>query len=153
EVGSHVAREAAGTPLVVVRGPDGTVRGFRNACRHRGMQVANGTGCARALVCRYHGWTYNLESPLRHIPPEEGFPGFDQEKHSLVEVKAEERQGLVFVTQDGPPRSDASLDGLDRLIASDQRLFATAEREFEVNWKILLEGFIEGYHIKSTHPD
>src|SRR5215470_17031301 len=41
EVGSHVAREAAGTPLVVVRGPDGTVRGFRNACRHRGMQVAN----------------------------------------------------------------------------------------------------------------
>ena len=72
EVGSYVAREAAGTPIVVVRGADGKVRAFRNACRHRGMQVASGTGCARAFVCRYHGWTYNLEGRLRHIPHEDG---------------------------------------------------------------------------------
>jgi nitrite reductase/ring-hydroxylating ferredoxin subunit len=74
EAGSYVAREAAGTPIVVVRGSDGKVRAFRNACRHRGMQVASGAGCARAFVCRYHGWTYNLEGRLRHIPHEEGFP-------------------------------------------------------------------------------
>jgi phenylpropionate dioxygenase-like ring-hydroxylating dioxygenase large terminal subunit len=153
EVGSYVAREAAGTPLVVVRGADGKVRAFRNACRHRGMQVASGSGCARAFVCRYHGWTYNLEGRLRHIPHEEGFPGFDKEAHPLVPVAAEERLGLVFVTQDQPSRGDNALDGLARLISPDQRLFGSAEREFEVNWKILLEGFIEGYHIKSTHPE
>lgn len=117
------------------------------------MQVASGTGCARAFVCRYHGWTYNLEGRLRHIPHEEGFPGFDKEAHPLVPVTASERLGLVFVTQDSPALGDDSLDGLARLIGPDQRLFATAEREFEVNWKILLEGFIEGYHIKSTHPE
>ena len=137
----------------MVRGADGKVRAFRNACRHRGMQVASGTGCARAFVCRYHGWTYNLEGRLRHIPHEEGFPGFDKEAHPLVPVTASERLGLVFVTQDEPALGDDSLGGLARLIAPDQRLFATAEREFEVNWKILLEGFIEGYHIKSTHPE
>jgi phenylpropionate dioxygenase-like ring-hydroxylating dioxygenase large terminal subunit len=153
EAGSYVAREAAGTPIIVVRGSDGKVRAFRNACRHRGMQVASGTGCARAFVCRYHGWTYNLEGRLRHIPHEEGFPGFDKEAHPLVPVTASERFGLVFVTQDSPALGDDSLDGLARLIGPDQRLFATAEREFEVNWKILLEGFIEGYHIKSTHPE
>ena len=153
EAGSYVAREAAGTPIVVVRGADGKVRAFRNACRHRGMQVASGTGCARAFVCRYHGWTYNLEGRLRHIPHEEGFPGFSKEAHPLVPVTASERLGLVFVTQDSPALDDDSLGGLARLIAPDQRLFATAEREFEVNWKILLEGFIEGYHIKSTHPE
>jgi phenylpropionate dioxygenase-like ring-hydroxylating dioxygenase large terminal subunit len=153
EAGSYVAREAAGTPIVVVRGADGKVRAFRNACRHRGMQVASGTGCARAFVCRYHGWTYNLEGRLRHIPHEEGFPGFDKEAHPLVPVVASERFGLVFVTQDSPTLGDDSLAGLARLIGPDQRLFATAEREFEVNWKILLEGFIEGYHIKSTHPE
>jgi phenylpropionate dioxygenase-like ring-hydroxylating dioxygenase large terminal subunit len=153
EAGSYVAREAAGTPIVVVRGSDGKVRAFRNACRHRGMQVASGTGCARAFVCRYHGWTYNLEGRLRHIPHEEGFPGFDKEAHPLVPVTASERFGLVFVTQDSPALGDDSLDGLARLIGPDQRLFAVAEREFEVNWKILLEGFIEGYHIKSTHPE
>ena len=153
EAGSYVAREAAGTPIVAVRGSDGTVRAFRNACRHRGMQVASGAGCARALVCRYHGWTYNLEGRLRHIPHEEGFPGFDKAAHPLVPVIASECLGLVFVTQDSPALDDDSLGGLARLIAPDQRLFATAEREFEVNWKILLEGFIEGYHIKSTHPE
>ena len=45
------------------------------------MQVASGSGCTSAFVCRYHGWTYNLEGRLRHIPHEEGFPGFDKEAH------------------------------------------------------------------------
>ena len=153
EIGSYVAREAAGIPLVVVRGSDGRIRAFRNACRHRGMQVASGNGCARAFVCRYHGWTYNLEGRLRHIPHEAGFPGFDKEAHPLVPVAATERFGLVFVTQDEPALGDDSLGGLERLIAPDQRLFATGERDFEVNWKIFLESFIEGYHIKSTHPE
>jgi len=153
EVGSYVAREAAGIPIVVVRGSDGKVRAFRNACRHRGMQVASGSGCARAFVCRYHGWTYNLEGKLRHIPHEEGFPGFDQEAHPLVPVTAVERLGLVFVTQEEPAAGDESLDRLGKLIGPDQRLFATNERDFEVNWKIFLESFIEGYHIKSTHPE
>ncbi|MDP1964421.1 MAG: SRPBCC family protein [Reyranella sp.] len=153
EAGSFVAREAAGTPLVVVRGADGEVRAFRNACRHRGMQVASGSGCSKAFVCRYHGWTYNLEGRLRHIPHEEGFPGFDKEAHPLVPVTAREHLGLVFVTQNESMPGDESLDGLGRLIGPDQRVFATVERDFEVNWKILLESFIEGYHIKSTHPE
>lgn len=153
EVGSYIAREAAGVPLVVTRGVDGKVRAFRNACRHRGMQVAEGAGCARAFVCRYHGWTYNLEGHLRHIPHESGFPGFDKEAHPLMPVTATERLGLVFVTQDEPAAGGDPLEGLDRLINPDQRLFATAERDFDVNWKIFLESFIEGYHIKSTHPD
>jgi phenylpropionate dioxygenase-like ring-hydroxylating dioxygenase large terminal subunit len=153
EPGSFVAREAAGVPLVVVRGTDGEVRAFRNACRHRGMQVASGTGCTRAFTCRYHGWTYNLEGRLRHIPHDAGFPGFDKEAHPLVPVTAAERMGLVFVTQATPTLEGDPLGELDRLIAPDQRLFATAERDFEVNWKIFLESFIEGYHIKSTHPE
>jgi phenylpropionate dioxygenase-like ring-hydroxylating dioxygenase large terminal subunit len=153
EPGSYLAREAAGTPIVAVRGTDGKVRAFRNACRHRGMQVATGSGCTRAFVCRYHGWTYNLEGKLRHIPHEDGFPGFDKELHPLVPVTATEKFGLVFVTQDEPAMGDDSLDGLTRLIEPDQRIFATAERDFDVNWKIFLESFIEGYHIRSTHPE
>lgn len=55
ENGSYLARVAAGNPIVVTRNSDGTVRAFFNACRHRGMQVAEGSGCARALSCPYHG--------------------------------------------------------------------------------------------------
>ena len=153
ETGSWVAREAAGTPVVVVRGADGIVRAFRNACRHRGMTVAEGSGCSRALVCRYHGWVYNLEGQLRHIPHEAGFPGFDKESHPLRPLAAVERHGLVYVCQDGEAGDEDPLPGIDRLLSPDQRLFATAERDFDANWKILLESFIEGYHIKSTHPE
>jgi choline monooxygenase len=48
EPGSWIARTTVGTPLLVVRGADGIVRGFRNACRHRGMRLADGEGCTKA---------------------------------------------------------------------------------------------------------
>ena len=38
EAGSFIARDAAGRPIVAVRGKDGVVRAFQNVCRHRGMR-------------------------------------------------------------------------------------------------------------------
>jgi phenylpropionate dioxygenase-like ring-hydroxylating dioxygenase large terminal subunit len=150
EIGSYVAREAAGVPLVVVRGADRKVRAFRNACRHRGTQVASGSGCARSFVCPYHAWTYELDGRLRHVPHAGGFPGLDKKLHGLVPVHAEERLGLVFVSQE---ESKSARDKLPVLIRPQQQLFATNEQDYDVNWKILLEGFIEGYHIRFTHPE
>jgi phenylpropionate dioxygenase-like ring-hydroxylating dioxygenase large terminal subunit len=153
EKGSYVAREAAGVPILAVRGEDGRVRAFRNACRHRGMQVAQGTGCAKSFVCGYHGWTYRLDGSLRHIPHETGFPGLDKDKHALVPVRAEERHGLVFVTQEGKGARDGTLEKMPALIDAEQMIFACSESVVPANWKILLEGFIEGYHIRATHKD
>ena len=150
--GAYVARDAAGIPILVARGNDGRVRAFRNACRHRGMQIAQGTGCARAFVCRYHGWTYGLDGALRHISHESGFPGLDPAAHGLVPVGATEALGTVFITQDAPAIEDHSLAALPKLLTPDQQLYDIGEDEIPANWKLLLEGFIEGYHIRSTHP-
>ena len=76
--GDYVARKAAGVPILAVRGEDGEVRAFINACRHRGAEVASGTGCTRAFVCPYHGWTYGLEGRLERVQHERGFPGLDK---------------------------------------------------------------------------
>jgi phenylpropionate dioxygenase-like ring-hydroxylating dioxygenase large terminal subunit len=150
--GDFVARTAAGTPVVAVRGDDGQVRAFRNACRHRGMQVAKGSGNARAFACRYHGWTYGLDGTLKRVPHEHGFPGLDKNCHGLVPMPTRELAGLIFVIQDGF-EDWSSLDGLPQLIGPRQTLFETTERVTEANWKLTLEGFIEGYHIRSTHKD
>jgi len=150
EKGSYVAREAAGVPLLAVRGADGKVRAFRNACRHRGTQVASGAGCAKAFVCPYHAWTYTLEGKLRHVPHEEGFPGLDKSTHGLVPVHAEECFGLVFINQEA---KTSGMDELPVILRPDQPIYATTERELNVNWKVFLEGFIEGYHIRFTHPE
>jgi phenylpropionate dioxygenase-like ring-hydroxylating dioxygenase large terminal subunit len=152
DVGSFVAREAAGRPIVAVRGQDGVVRAFQNVCRHRGMRIATESGCAKAFVCPYHGWTYELNGRLRHIPHAEGFPGLDKEHHGLAPLHAFERHGLVFVSQ-ARTAEQADLAGLPALIGKEQRLYATGTRETEANWKIVLEGFLEGYHIRATHPE
>ncbi len=153
ETGSYVAREAAGTPLVAVRGKDGRARAFRNACRHRGTQVADGSGCAKAFVCRYHGWTYTLDGRLQHVPHEHGFPDLDKGALGLVPVETVEASGLVFVTQDEPGIADARLDELPPLIPPSLRVLDASEIEFPVNWKILMDAFLEGYHIRFTHRD
>ena len=150
EAGSYVARTTVGTPLLVVRGNDGIVRGFRNACRHRGMKLAEGEGCKRAFACPYHAWTYALDGSLRHVPGEEGFPGLDKEAHGLVPVTVHEKGGLVFVTQEAP-LSDGALPDVPELLPADYVLFNTLEFDDEANWKLIGETSMEGYHIKPLH--
>jgi len=150
EAGSYVARTAAGTPIVAIRGSDGKVRAFRNACRHRGAELAAGTGCAKAFVCRYHGWTYGTDGRLRHVPHEHGFPGIDKASRGLVPLETVEIGGVVFVAQ-GAPGRDASLKDLPELIPSRYRLVGGSDLDVPANWKIAVESFLEGYHIRTTH--
>lgn len=148
--GSYIARKAAGSPLLVVRGDDGKVRAFINACRHRGMQVAKDRGCARAFVCPYHAWTYGLDGELRHIPGHAGFPGVELKENGLVEVGALEKGGLVYVNQSGPV-DISMLEDMPDLFAKEQAYFDQSEYIDETNWKLLAETTMEGYHIKSLH--
>jgi phenylpropionate dioxygenase-like ring-hydroxylating dioxygenase large terminal subunit len=150
EPGSYVARMAGGVPLLAVRGADGMVRAFRNACRHRGAEVACGMGTTKSFVCPYHAWTYGLDGRLRGAPHDEGFPGLEKAAHGLVPVRAEEHGGLVFITQSGEARVDPDLP---TPLTADFRLIKATENITEANWKISAEGFLEGYHIMPTHRD
>jgi choline monooxygenase len=153
ELGSYVARNSAGVPIVVVRDLDGTIRAFRNACRHRGMQLAEGSGCTKIFRCTYHGWAYRLDGRLEYVPHEHGFPDLDKDENGLVPVHSVDIQGgLVFVTQDEPVGPGA-LESLPELLSDDQVLFDSSESEDDINWKLTAEGTLEGYHIKPTHPE
>jgi choline monooxygenase len=153
ENGSYVARASAGVPIVVVRDLSGTVRAFRNACRHRGMQLAEGSGCTKIFRCSYHGWAYRLDGRLEYVPHEHGFPDLDKDSTGLVPVHDVTIQnGLVFVTQDEPVGLGA-LESLPDLLTDDQVLFDSNESVDDINWKLTAEGTLEGYHIKPTHPE
>lgn len=150
ESGSFVARDAGGKPIVAVRGTDGVVRAFQNVCRHRGMRIAQDQGRGNAFVCAYHGWTYDLQGCLRNVPHESGFPGLDKTRHGLAQLAAIERRGVVFIDQSGTAPRD-ELEELPELIDSNWKLHAITSRDTHANWKIVLEGFLEGYHIRTTH--
>ena len=150
--GDFITYAAAGTPLIVVRGKDGVARGFKNACRHRGTKVAKDKGCAGAFVCPYHGWSYGLDGQLLGVPHEDGFPDLDKSKLGLAEVKVIEKGGLIYVVQEeGIENPEKLLDGLPEFFGPNQAFFAQEEGIVESNWKLFMESFIEGYHIKPAH--
>ena len=165
--GDRVERVCFGTPLFAVRGNDRRARVFRNACRHRGMTLVDGTGCSHALVCRYHGWTYRLDGTLAHVPHADAFPDLNIATRGLVEVASSEVDGLIVIDA---LDSDAAQPWL-RAVADDamaaltegspwreklvpaERLVVAESAVLNINWKVLIEQFGEGYHIRSTHRE
>lgn len=151
EAGSYVARTSLGTPLLAVRDDDGKARVFRNACRHRGMAVAEeGCGKKRGFVCPYHAWLYGLDGSLKRIPDEDGFPGVDKATHGLSEVHCEERGGLVFATQEASIALGA-LEAMPERIGPTQKFMEQHTFRDNANWKLLGETSMEGYHIRWLH--
>jgi choline monooxygenase len=158
--GDHVERTAFGVPLFAVRGPDGRARVFRNACRHRGFALVEGAGCSHAFVCRYHGWTYRLDGSLAHVPHDDAFPDLDPSARGLVEVASREVDGLIVIGPVDPAHADAVesdwdwlADGSpwrDKLLPFERLIFVESTLR-AMNWKVLAEQFLEGYHIRSTH--
>lgn len=163
--GDHVERVAFGVPLFAVRGPDRRARVFRNACRHRGFALVEEAGCSHALVCRYHGWTYRLDGSLSHVPHADAFPDLDSSTRGLVEVASREVDGLIVIgaldCADASRRAHADEamawlgDGSpwrDKLLPAERLVFVESTVR-AMNWKVLVEQFLEGYHIRSTHKD
>jgi phenylpropionate dioxygenase-like ring-hydroxylating dioxygenase large terminal subunit len=107
------------------------------------------------LTCPFHGWTYALDGRLRRIPDDFGFPGVDPGEHGLVEVPSRECNGLVIVEQTAPPTGATiarrHVPGI--LGERPYRSLGTSEPVVDANWKILVEGFLEGYHLKATHRE
>ena len=157
ESGDFRAMDLMGTPVVVVRGTDGRARVLLNVCRHRGAQVAEGSGCTRRLTCAYHGWTYDTEGALVGIPGREGFDDIDIADNGLVELPSEERHGFVWALRD--PHGALDLDGhlgpFDAELAAwgyHYDVAALLELELRSNWKCALEAFLETYHFPYVHP-
>jgi phenylpropionate dioxygenase-like ring-hydroxylating dioxygenase large terminal subunit len=67
--GDYVTARVGKVPLVLTRDEDGVLHALRNVCCRRGAEpVPDGCGNAKALQCRYHGWTYRLDGRLTGAP-------------------------------------------------------------------------------------
>lgn len=155
------ALDAGGQPVLLVRDETGTVRAFLNVCRHRGMRLLAGEDgvCEkRSLVCPYHGWTYALDGRLKHFLHAEAFPGLKPEEHGLVELPCAVRYGLVWVctTPGSPPDIARHLDGIDQELnwfLGNSVLFRRVDVVRAANWKLIIDAFLDGYHIRVLHRD
>lgn len=155
--GDHVVDEIGGVPVVLVRGDDQVLRGFHNVCRHRAGPLAwcNGRG-ARALRCRYHGWTYALDGQLRSAPEMDSAAQFDSADVRLPAIAVDSWQGLVFAALQPAVPLAQSLDGIaPRLHGHDLSSYVFSHRvsyEIACNWKVYVDNYLEGYHLPHIHP-
>lgn len=158
EAGQHFIASIAGEPVIVVRGKDRKLRAFFNVCRHRGGPLALEAGCANALQCKYHGWTYLLDGTLRGVPAMDRTELFDRKDFGLVPIRVEVWEGLVFVNLDPAAEPLAQfVGGIAERIAPIRLggLTFTHRAEYEVrcNWKVYVDNFLEGYHVPYVHPE
>jgi Rieske 2Fe-2S family protein len=136
---------------IVARGPDGVVRAFANACRHRGTRLVDAPCTGKALICPYHAWTYDLTGALIHVPHQGAFPGLLPAHRGLAPRPVVERHGLVWLGEGvdgylGEVGPDLAALALDRHVP-----WRRARATRRCNWKLVIEAFLDGYHIRVLH--
>jgi carnitine monooxygenase subunit len=155
--GDYYATEIAGKPILLTRGKDGKARAFLNACRHRGVQLAEGCGHANSFTCPYHAWKYNSHGELIGVPSRDSFDGLLADR-GLVALPIHEEIGLILVhpLPHGYLDFDAFMGPMKGLIAGYHYENLRFVKEFRsparINWKHAVDGGVEGYHVPFLHP-
>ncbi|HTT51302.1 MAG TPA: aromatic ring-hydroxylating dioxygenase subunit alpha [Streptosporangiaceae bacterium] len=170
--GDYLAADVAGESILVVRGPDGTLSGCYNLCRHRGSRLVPVAGSQPGrdpgrtgrfdgrIRCPYHGWTYALDGQLRAAPFLPSLRGY-RASLALHPVNVACWGGFVFARLDPGPDPAGALHG--QLAGADGRLAryplaglrtgARLRYEVAANWKVILENYNECYHCGPVHPE
>jgi phenylpropionate dioxygenase-like ring-hydroxylating dioxygenase large terminal subunit len=149
---------------VLVRGKDDKVRGFVNACRHRGNAFCEGKGHSARFTCPYHNWSYGLDGALLAVarPDFDGtieeFVGAKSEL-GLIEVPVECFAGFIFLNPDRKtgPLSEFLGEIVDLLgpyrLDEMVPVGLNVREAINCNWKVVMDAFQEGYHVQAVHPE
>jgi choline monooxygenase len=154
--GDYRAIQIADLGVFVIRGRDGVVRAFQNACRHRGSVLFDvGSGNCGGITCPYHGWRYDDEGSLVDTPWFGESPPFQLHRWSLHPIEIESWRGLLFVSIRPEQTLIEQLGDLPAAVANEP-IEALTEVHVErfrapINWKTYLDQFNEYYHVPLVH--
>lgn len=159
EPGDYSVYDIGPYSFIVMRGEDGKIRAFYNACLHRGTMLAGNGECGSVpqLTCPYHGWSWNTDGSLKEIPSAWDFAHVECEKLSLPEIRVETWGGFVFINMDPDAKPlQEYISPLDehfkRWKLEDRYISVHVQKELPCNWKAAAEAFMENYHTKTVHP-
>lgn len=153
-----VPHDATGRPLLITRDGEGQAHVFLNVCQHRGTRLVEGEDvqCLKRMVCPYHAWTYRLDGKLLALPRPETFPGLDKTQYGLTELPSMEADGLIwFAPEANADFADARAISADfsAFGMQDHFLFRRKLHTVNGNWKLIMDAFLESYHVTRLHAD
>ncbi len=158
EAGDYYVYDVGPHSALIVRGDDGELRAYYNACMHRGTQLKPPGSCgfSKSLRCPFHGWEWSLEGTFVELPGRWDFPHVTDESHRLPEMSIETWHGFVFVNFDPEAAPLAEwLGDMDRHWAdwglADRYIDTHVRKRLPCNWKAAAEAFLEAYHVRETH--
>ncbi len=154
--GDYITFTIAGDPIFCIRDKSGEIKTFSNVCRHRMMQLLEGSGCTSRVICPYHAWTYDLSGQLIGAGHMDRSDEFDKKKICLPEIRTEIWNGWIYVTlnPDAMPVAEALAplhEVVDRYQMQNYVPVLREEHVWTTNWKLLTENFMEGYHLPVAH--
>ncbi len=160
EPGQYITVQAGLNNIFIIMGRDRRLRAFHNICRHRGTQLIRAVGKTRkALTCPYHDWTYDLEGNLISVPDEDReFGQIDKTCLGLKPASVDIWKSMLFVHPD--PDAGSIMDWFGHVDTrvgphTPQELpeYEEARNTYEVraNWKIVVENYIDVYHLAHLH--
>ena len=159
EKGSFHPIEAFGFPILLTRDRDGVARAFHNVCTHRGSKLVDGCDALKAgrVTCPYHAWSFGLDGKLLAIARPETFPSADKSELGMKALPCHETAGYVWIglKKDSPAILPDGTDALDADLKAlglpDMHVYATRYYDLKSNWKLVVEPFLEAYHVKRLH--
>ncbi len=156
--GMVVAHDGYGIPLLISRTKSGEIKAFVNACQHKGAKLIEDceVHSQSRMTCPYHAWTYGIDGKLIGVARNEAFVGLDKTQRGLAELPAREWGGVVYVQLDGrdpdwSQLSDQVAQDFDSLGIAKAHVYGRKSFDLKANWKVVLEPFLEGYHVQRLH--
>jgi phenylpropionate dioxygenase-like ring-hydroxylating dioxygenase large terminal subunit len=155
--GDTLVYDIADISILIVRQSATEIKGFYNACLHRGRQLKEYDGPAAELRCPFHGYAWELNGTLKHVPAQWDFPQVSAEEFQLPEVKVGTWGGFIFINMDNECESLESFLGelpehFVKWPLEDRYIQAHVGHIIKTNWKIVQEAFMEAFHVVATHP-
>lgn len=144
--GNYIALAAGNDGWLLTRS-GGEVRAVSNVCRHRQARMLDGRGTAKRIVCPVHNWAYDCQGRQVAAPHFDENPCLNLETRELTEWN-----GLLYAGMRDPQRDLAMLTESFSIHGDEYVLDRFDIEEHPINWKAIIEVFVEDYHIGAVHP-